>query len=159
LPTNPWPVRSDARFRALRKIFHESIGPRACTEPGLIALQARARDGLLLRLLEAGKEGNGEEKGADFENPIRLYANSILACVFVALYRHIRRSAAALLLLLTYGYEVNDEGYDPFVKVADDATIAFSTAAAPGRFWVDRWPICLFTLSDRLSGCCHLTLY
>ncbi|KAI0259000.1 cytochrome P450 [Gloeopeniophorella convolvens] len=119
-PTEPWPVHSDMRFRALRKFFHDAIGPRACVNPDLIALQARARSGLLTRLLRTAKEAG--EAGADFERPIR-------------------QSTAALILLLTYGYEVNDRGYDPLVQIVDDAMVGFSAASDPDAFWVDRWPI------------------
>lgn len=52
---------------------------------------------------------------------------------------HIRRTASAIILRISHGYEVN-ETEDPFVTLADIATDQFSLATAPGVFMVNLIP-------------------
>ncbi|KAI0052063.1 cytochrome P450 [Auriscalpium vulgare] len=117
--TSPYPIYSDARFRALRKLFHNTIGPRASTRADLSAMQDRARGKLLRQLLDAGQL---DANGTDFGDTIR-------------------QASGSLILLLTYGYEVADTGHDPLVQIVEDAMAGFSRASDPDAFWVDRWPI------------------
>ncbi|KAF8599312.1 cytochrome P450 [Ceratobasidium sp. AG-I] len=53
--------------------------------------------------------------------------------------QHIRQAAAATVLKLTYGYNVNDRN-DRFVVMADNAMDMFSTVTTPGAFLVDVIP-------------------
>ncbi|KAI0062807.1 cytochrome P450 [Artomyces pyxidatus] len=115
---SPYPLYSNARFRALRKFFHTSIGPRASSNPELIAMQEQERARLLWRLF---KEGSENLNGCDFGNTIR-------------------QSSGSLILLLLYGYRVRSEGHDPLVQIVEDAMAGFSRASDPDAFWIDRWP-------------------
>lgn len=49
------------------------------------------------------------------------------------------RTAGSVILRISHGYEVQ-EGIDPFVELADQATDQFSLATAPGGFLVDLIP-------------------
>jgi hypothetical protein len=51
------------------------------------------------------------------------------------------RTAGSVILRISHGYEVQ-EGIDPFVELADQATDQFSLATAPGGFLVDLIPAC-----------------
>ncbi|KAJ7092872.1 cytochrome P450 [Mycena belliarum] len=55
------------------------------------------------------------------------------------LQEHIRKTAGALILRVTYGYEVQ-EGNDPFVAVADVATTQLSLGTSPTGFVVNMIP-------------------
>jgi hypothetical protein len=57
---------------------------------------------------------------------------------------HVRRTAAAVVMKVTYGYDLQ-EGPDPFIKVADEAMEAFSHVSRPGAWVVDFVPICTCT--------------
>ncbi|KAJ7460740.1 cytochrome P450 [Mycena latifolia] len=52
---------------------------------------------------------------------------------------HIRKTAGALILRISHGYEVK-EGADPFVTLADIATEQFSLGSSPGGFLVNLIP-------------------
>ncbi|PPQ65600.1 hypothetical protein CVT26_000549 [Gymnopilus dilepis] len=52
---------------------------------------------------------------------------------------HVRKTAGAVILRITHGYEVKETN-DPFVELADKATEQFSLATAPGGFLVDLLP-------------------
>ncbi|KAJ7253713.1 cytochrome P450 [Mycena haematopus] len=100
------------RFRELRRLFHQFMGPRACAEATLLRIQERENKRLLRKLL------------TDPDN-------------FDA---HARDCTSSLILVLTYGYP-SDLG-DPLglVKIAEDAMEGFSVASEPGRWWVDSLP-------------------
>ncbi|KAA1478712.1 cytochrome P450 [Dentipellis sp. KUC8613] len=119
-PESPHPVHSNARFRALRKLFHNSIGPQACSQSSFVSMQEQERTKLLHRLLITGKQ---YPAGSDFGNPIR-------------------QSSAALILRLTYGYQpsADDHDHDKLVQIVNDAMLGFSVASEPGAFWVEYWP-------------------
>ncbi|KAJ7708746.1 cytochrome P450 [Mycena rosella] len=55
------------------------------------------------------------------------------------LQNHIRKTAGALILRISHGYEVK-EGADPFVTLADVATGQFALATSPGAFLVNLIP-------------------
>ncbi|KAJ7156841.1 cytochrome P450 [Mycena crocata] len=55
------------------------------------------------------------------------------------LQNHVRKTAGALILRISHGYEVK-EGADPFVTLADIATEQFSLASSPGGFLVNLVP-------------------
>ncbi|KZV73911.1 cytochrome P450 [Peniophora sp. CONT] len=116
----PYPVRSNARFRILRRMFQDTVGPQACRTDDLKALQERARDSLLQRLLRAGQ---AEPKGGDLNEEIW-------------------QAAGSFMLLVTYGYEVPlDSHSDPLVHIVERAMEGFSRASEPGAFWVDYLPL------------------
>lgn len=52
---------------------------------------------------------------------------------------HIRKTAAAIILRISHGYEVQ-EGTDPFVSLADAALEQFSLSTSPGAFLVNLVP-------------------
>ncbi|KAJ7458861.1 cytochrome P450 [Mycena latifolia] len=55
------------------------------------------------------------------------------------LQEHIRKTAGALILRTTYGYEV-EEGHDPFIAIADVATSNLSDGTSPTGFVVNMIP-------------------
>lgn len=51
------------------------------------------------------------------------------------------RSTGALILYLTYGYAVSDDGIeDPLVNIAEEAMQGFARASDPGAYLVDTIP-------------------
>ncbi|KIK64105.1 hypothetical protein GYMLUDRAFT_40354 [Collybiopsis luxurians FD-317 M1] len=52
---------------------------------------------------------------------------------------HIRKTAGAIILRISHGYEVG-EGADPFVTLADKATEQFALSTSPGGFLVNLIP-------------------
>ncbi|KAG2152857.1 cytochrome P450 [Suillus clintonianus] len=98
------------RFRRYRKNFHRAIGSRAAM---------------------------------DSYNPIEeIETRRFLKRVFTKpdqLQDHIRHTAGAIILRISYGYEVK-ENNDPFVDLADRALEEFSRATAHGAFMVDIMP-------------------
>ncbi|KAF7334294.1 Cytochrome P450 [Mycena sanguinolenta] len=103
---------NNPRFRELRRLFHQFMGPRACSDTTLLRIQERENKRLLRKIL------------SDPDN-------------FDA---HARNCTSSLILVLTYGYP-SDLG-DPLglVKIAQDAMEGFSVASEPGRWWVDSLP-------------------
>ncbi|KAI0316083.1 cytochrome P450 [Amylostereum chailletii] len=128
--STPYPIHSDARFRALRRIFHASIGPKACLGRDLIAMQEGARTRVLWRMLKTCERA---PRGCDFGEDVR-------------------QSTGGLILLLTYGHKVDWETDDPLVKIVNDAMDGFSRASDPGAYWVDRWPFRTSVSSSNLCG-------
>lgn len=138
-PSDPYPIHSDARFRALRRLFHTSIGPKACLGRDLIAMQEGARTRLLRRMLKTSERA---PRGCDFAEDVRQCAVS----PFFALRPHALlmsgwrcRSTGGLILLLTYGQRVEWAKDDPLAKIVNDALVGFSRASEPGAYWVDQW--------------------
>ncbi|KAI0336626.1 cytochrome P450 [Cubamyces sp. BRFM 1775] len=106
-PDNP-------RFREFRRLFQQFIGPRACQDPHILAMQEEETHRLMLRFLR------------DPDN----------------FYRHPRESTGALILRLAYGYEVSSEQtQDPLVGVVEIAMQGFANASEPGAFLVDNFPV------------------
>ncbi|KAJ7723816.1 cytochrome P450 [Mycena metata] len=52
-----------------------------------------------------------------------------------------RKTAGAMVLHLTYGYKIKEQGNDPLVDLADKAMTEFSEITRPGAFLVDVMPI------------------
>ncbi|KAJ7707838.1 cytochrome P450 [Mycena metata] len=100
------------RFRELRRLFHEFMGPRACAKPALLRIQERQNNRLLQKLL------------FDPDN-------------FDA---HARDCTSSLILVLAYGYPSHLGDPLGLVKIAHDAMEGFSVASEPGRWWVDYFP-------------------
>lgn len=54
---------------------------------------------------------------------------------------HVRQVTGALILYLTYGYEVDEDGFkDPLVNIAEEAMLGFARASDPGAYLVDTMP-------------------
>ncbi|KAJ8086182.1 hypothetical protein PM082_005005 [Marasmius tenuissimus] len=98
------------RFRRYRKIFHRLIGSPATMRQYHPALELETQR-FLQRVLRT--PSNVQD--------------------------HIRKTAGAIILRISHGYEVND-AHDPFVHLADLATEQFSLATSPGQFLVDVFP-------------------
>ncbi|KAG2152670.1 cytochrome P450 [Suillus bovinus] len=99
------------RFRRYRKDFHRAIGTRAAM---------------------------------DAYNPVEdIETRRFLKRVLMKpdqLEKHVRHTAGAIILRISYGYEVK-ESNDPFVDIADRALEQFSLATAHGAFMVDMIPL------------------
>ncbi len=52
------------------------------------------------------------------------------------------RSTGAVILKITYGYEIEPSGNDPLLEVTEEGINQISTAAQPGTFLVDLLPFC-----------------
>ncbi|GJE93712.1 cytochrome P450 [Phanerochaete sordida] len=101
------------RFREFRRLFQQFMGPRAAQEPTLLAAQEKNATKLLRRLLIAPEK-------------------------FMT---HVRQSTGALILYLTYGYEVSeDTDQDALVNIAEEAMQGFARASDPGAYMVDTLP-------------------
>ncbi|KAL1690796.1 cytochrome P450 [Schizophyllum commune] len=98
------------RFRRFRRLFHQSIGTRASIKQFHPAEEIETRR--FLRRVLAQPD---------------------------ALAAHIRKTAGAIILRISHGYEVR-EHYDPLVALADEATEQFSQATSPGGFLVNTVP-------------------
>ncbi|KAI8986616.1 cytochrome P450 [Trametes punicea] len=106
-PDNP-------RFREFRRLFHQFIGPRACQDQHILAMQEEETHRLMSRFLH---------------DPTNFY-------------RHPRESTGAVILRLAYGYEVaRGTVHDPLVEVVEIAMQGFAKASEPGAFLVDHIPI------------------
>ncbi|KAJ6491288.1 cytochrome P450 [Mycena vitilis] len=103
---------NNPRFRELRRLFHQFMGPRACADASLLQIQERENKRLLRKLL------------SDPDN-------------FDA---HTRNCTSSLILVLAYGYPSNLGDPLGLVKIAEDAMEGFSVASEPGRWWVDSFP-------------------
>ncbi|KAJ6510178.1 cytochrome P450 [Mycena vitilis] len=98
------------RFRRFRRLFHNAIGSRAAINRFLPIEEVETRR-FLRRVL--AKPGD--------------------------LSKHIRKTAGAIILRISHGYEVKEVN-DPFVQLAEQATEQFSLSTAPGGFMVDLIP-------------------
>ncbi|KAJ7885199.1 cytochrome P450 [Mycena olivaceomarginata] len=100
------------RFRDLRRLFHQFMGPRACGEATLLGIQDRENKRLLRKLLTDPD---------NFDD-------------------HARNCTSSLILGLTYGYPSDLRDPLGLIKIAQDAMEGFSVASEPGRWWVDSIP-------------------
>jgi hypothetical protein len=64
---------------------------------------------------------------------------------------HFRRMAAAIVMKVSYGYDLV-ENHDPFVQMAEDAAAAFSIVARGGVWIVDALPIRGIILTLRVNS-------
>jgi cytochrome P450 len=90
------------RFRSYRKLAHQLFG-NAATMKSFHPVEELETHRFLKRLLS---------RPAEFSD-------------------HIRKTAGAIILRISHGYEVN-EGTDPFVTLADKATEQFALSTTPG---------------------------
>ena len=56
------------------------------------------------------------------------------------LFDHIRKEAGSVILKITYGYNTEARGQDPFVDLASKTMEQFADATVPGRWSVDVFP-------------------
>ncbi|KAF8810286.1 cytochrome P450 [Phlegmacium glaucopus] len=98
------------RFRNYRKFFHQLMG-NVSSASSFYPVEELETHRLLKRVAA---------------NPDNLAA-------------HVRKTAGAIILRISYGYEAKEKD-DPFVTLADEAMQQFSLAAAPGSFLVDIFP-------------------
>ncbi|KAI8939724.1 hypothetical protein NX059_003472 [Plenodomus lindquistii] len=56
------------------------------------------------------------------------------------LFDHIRKEAGGVILKITYGYNIQAHGRDPFVDLAQETMTQFADATVPGRWLVDVLP-------------------
>jgi cytochrome P450 len=103
-------TRYSDRFRTHRKHFHQVFGSQA-TFSKFHAIEESETQKFLQKLLDSPQK----------------------------LISHIEGSASAIILRITYGYEVKGET-DEFVKLVQDAMLEFATATAIGAFMVDLVP-------------------
>ncbi|KAF8625149.1 hypothetical protein AX17_006927 [Amanita inopinata Kibby_2008] len=73
------------------------------------------------------------------ESRVRLFLRQILTTPDELL-PHLRKLAGGIILQLTYGIDVKEEGNDPFVDLIEKANNNFSAATVPGAFVVDFFP-------------------
>jgi hypothetical protein len=57
------------------------------------------------------------------------------------LFDHIRKEAGAVILKITYGYNVEQHGRDHLVEMAGQTMADFSDACTPGKWPVDMFPL------------------
>ncbi|KAJ3560510.1 hypothetical protein NP233_g10793 [Leucocoprinus birnbaumii] len=98
------------RFRSYRKLFHQLIGSNASMSQFYPIEEAETHK-FLQRLLSTPQD----------------------------LAKHVRKTAGAIILRISHGYEVKETD-DPFVTLADEATEQFSLSTAPGGFLVNLIP-------------------
>ncbi|KAH8897936.1 cytochrome protein [Thozetella sp. PMI_491] len=110
------------RFRAYRSRIHKVIGTPSVLSR-FYPLQEVEVHRFLLRVLE---------------NP-------------AGLLQHIRSEAGAIILKITYGYNIEPHGADPLVDIADEALAQFSASTVPGAWLVDTIPLLKY-MPDWLPG-------
>ncbi|KAF9531077.1 cytochrome P450 [Crepidotus variabilis] len=98
------------RFRNYRKLFHQTIGTPLAMEK-FHSIEERETRNLLRRILQRPE----------------------------ALAEHVRRTAGAIILRISHGYEIAERD-DPFVNIANEATEQFSLSTTPGGFLVNLVP-------------------
>ncbi|KAF8444934.1 cytochrome P450 [Boletus edulis BED1] len=98
-------------FRKHRKFLHQQIGTKSSLEAFYLA---------------------EEEEAKQFVRNVMKNPDDLVA--------HSRRTAASVILKISHGYSVKEDG-DPLVEMADKAMHIFSIITTPGRFLVDMLPI------------------
>lgn len=110
------------------------MGPRAALDPGLLSAQEKNATKLCIRLLKNPKDfmTHVRQSVCPIFDALFLVANVAAICT---------RSTGALILYLTYGYEVSeDEKEDILVNIAEEAMQGFSRASEPGAYLVETLP-------------------
>ncbi|KAI0771956.1 cytochrome P450 [Trametes elegans] len=98
------------RFREYRRLIFQLIGSKKNMERFMPLVEAKTRD----FVFELYSEPTG-------------------------LLKHIRKSAGAIILMMSHGYEVQAEN-DPFVATVDEAMEQFAVCTAPGAFLANIFP-------------------
>ena len=63
----------------------------------------------------------------------------------------VRRLVGASMLVISYGYRIEEQGRDPFIEIVKTAAEDFAEAALTGAFLVDIIPACMCHLLSRDS--------
>lgn len=66
------------------------------------------------------------------------------------LLQHVKTEAGALILQLAYRYDIEPDGEDPLVKLAENAFEQFSLTSVAGAWTLDFVPACKPSYSDIL---------
>ncbi|KAG6375607.1 cytochrome P450 [Boletus reticuloceps] len=110
--------------RKHRKFLHQQIGTKSSLEAFYLA---------------------EEEEAKQFVRNVLKNPDDLVA--------HSRRMAASVILKISYGYSVKEDG-DPLVEMADKAMHNFSIITTPGRFLVGHTPdLYVFRASEPLESC------
>ena len=64
--------------------------------------------------------------------------------------KHIRKEAAAVILKIVYGYNIEQFKKDDLLDRMNETMDNFGKATAPGAYMVDLFPFCKPLLSDAL---------
>ena len=62
------------------------------------------------------------------------------------------RLSGAIILRVSYGYKVNFDAPDPFIKMAEKFSDILSRSSTPGKWLVDALPSCTCSSSLRISA-------
>ncbi|KAL7282185.1 hypothetical protein ACG7TL_003654 [Trametes sanguinea] len=98
------------KFREYRRLIFQLIGSRKNMERFMPLVENKTRD-LITEIYQQPNE----------------------------LLKHIRKSAGAIILMMSHGYQVQDEN-DPFVATVDEAMEQFAVCTAPGAFLANIFP-------------------
>ncbi|KAJ6540312.1 cytochrome P450 [Mycena capillaripes] len=112
--------RTPARFREYRKLIGKVIGTRAGMA-NYNPLEDYQANMFLKRVLD---------------DPKAFDASTFIDTIWLN-----RLPERAMVLHLTYGYKIKEEGNDPLVDLADKVLAEFSDITRPGAFLVDVMPI------------------
>ncbi|KAK0204608.1 cytochrome P450, partial [Desarmillaria ectypa] len=110
-----------ARFRTYRRQIHKHFGKQAAMEQ-FLSIEEQETHRLLKRI---------SAKPEDLQ-------------------KHIRKMAGAIILRISYGYEIEEDN-DPFIALVMEAMNQFSLSTAPGGFLVNLIPILRY-LPDWFPG-------
>lgn len=64
-----------------------------------------------------------------------------LTCLMFA---RLRRLIGASMLVISYGYQIHEQGQDPFIEIVKTSAEDFAEAALTGAFLVDIIPACVW---------------
>ena len=116
------------RFREYRRIVHKFMGTRVQVQR-YHSLEERETRKFLRQVLRSPERVAEHIRKSVIST--RVGCDKLIRCY---------RLAGSTILMLTYGYEVQ-EGDDPLVNLVDRATEQFSDATVPGAFLVDVFPL------------------
>ena len=122
--------------RKHRKFFGRQIGTKSSLEVFYAAEEVEARR-FLRNVLK-----NTDDLVALSHRCIEYGA--VCARVIVLIYHIFCRMASSMILKISHGYTVKEDG-DPFVEMANKVMNIFNEITAPGRYLVDIFPICTFS--------------
>lgn len=121
------------RFRRYRKLLHQFMGTRSAIEKYAPLMESEIAPFLRRVVAEPDR----------VQAHLRRYLFSHMVLV-TKTWSHriacIARHAGAVILMMTYGYSIQEEN-DPVVEVVDRATTQFARASTPGAFLVDTLPM------------------
>ena len=118
----------------IRKGMHQTIGTAAALRKYHVLEESEARR-LMSRLLQ------DSEDLADHIRKLVIYASEL---IFASLTGHNYRTVGSVILSISHGYAVEQDGKDPLVTLADECLAEASLAFQPGSWAVDLIPACKF---------------